>query len=313
MDGSPRFNTNLAAATPAPLPVTIAPGDGIGPEIMPATLAVLEAAGARLAPETVTIGEACYKAGHTSGLAAEAWESLARTRLMLKGPITTPQGGGYKSVNVTLRKSLGLFANIRPCRALHPVIPTKHPDLDLLIVRENEEDLYAGIEHRQTDEVVQCLKLISRPGTERLVRYGFALAAAGGVKRVSCFTKDNIMKMTDGLFHRVFDEVAAEHPGIAAEHMIVDIGAAGGDAGAVRVDHSAQPLRRYSVRCGGGNRRVGRAGRIGEYRHGRRDVRGYSRLGPGYRREGLRQPLRSAVSRDHDARAKRPSRYRRAH
>lgn len=226
MDGSPRFDTNLAATTPAPLPVTIAPGDGIGAEIMAATLAVLEAAGARLAPETVTIGEVCYKAGHTSGLAAEAWESLARTRLMLKGPITTPQGGGYKSVNVTLRKSLGLFANIRPCRALHPVIPTKHPDLDLLIVRENEEDLYAGIEHRQTDEVVQCLKLISRPGTERLVRYGFALATAGGVKRVSCFTKDNIMKMTDGLFHRVFDEVAAEHPGIAAEHMIVDIGAA---------------------------------------------------------------------------------------
>jgi isocitrate dehydrogenase len=210
MDGSPLFTPTLQADTAAPLPVTIAPGDGIGPEIMQATLTILAAAGAQIAPEVVTIGERSYLAGEPTGIGADAWDSLARTKLLLKGPITTPQGGGYKSVNVTLRKTLGLFANIRPCRALHPVVPTKHPDLDVIIIRENEEDLYAGIEHQQTDEVVQCLKLISRPGTERIVRYGFEVAAAAGIDKVSCFTKDNIMKLTDGLFHRVFDEVSAQ-------------------------------------------------------------------------------------------------------
>jgi len=226
MDGSPLFTPTLQADTGAPLPVTIAPGDGIGPEIMQATLAILAAAGAQLAPEEVTIGERSYLSGEPTGIGADAWESLARTKLLLKGPITTPQGGGYKSVNVTLRKTLGLFANIRPCRALHPVVPTRHPDLDVIIIRENEEDLYAGIEHQQTDEVVQCLKLISRPGTERIVRYGFEVAAAAGIDKVSCFTKDNIMKLTDGLFHRVFDEVSAQYPAIKTEHLIVDIGAA---------------------------------------------------------------------------------------
>ncbi|MCS6854578.1 MAG: NADP-dependent isocitrate dehydrogenase [Elioraea sp.] len=208
------------------VPLTVARGDGIGPEIMDATLAVLEAAGARLAIEEIAIGERLYHAGYTSGLSPEAWASIRRTRLLLKGPITTPQGKGVKSLNVTLRKALGLFANVRPVRAYAPFVPTAHPDIDLVIVRENEEDLYAGIEHRQTQDVVQCLKLISRPGTERVIRYAFALAAATGRRKVTCITKDNIMKMTDGLFHRVFDEVAAEYPNIATEHMIIDIGAA---------------------------------------------------------------------------------------
>lgn len=223
----PRMSPTSSPCTSAePVPVTVAAGDGIGPEILEATLVVLAAAGARLAPERVLLGEAMYRAGHSSGVPPEAWDSLRRTRLLLKGPISTPQGGGFKSVNVTLRKTLGLYANVRPCVAYAPFIRSRHPRLDLVIVRENEEDLYAGIEHRQTDEVYQCLKLITRPGCERIVRYAFAHARAHGRHSVTCMTKDNIMKLTDGLFHRVFDEVAAEYPEIRAEHMIVDIGAA---------------------------------------------------------------------------------------
>lgn len=207
-------------------PVTIAYGDGIGPEIMEASLRVLEAGGAALAPERIELGEAVYKAGHSSGIAPQSWDSLRRTGVLYKAPITTPQGGGYKSLNVTIRKSLGLFANVRPCAALHPFVSTRHPGMDVVIVRENEEDLYAGIEHRQTDEVYQCLKLVSRPGTERIVRYAFEYARANGRKSVACFSKDNIMKLTDGLFHRVFREIAAEYPDIESRHWIVDIGTA---------------------------------------------------------------------------------------
>jgi isocitrate dehydrogenase len=212
----------MSAATP----ITVAHGDGIGPEIMAATLRILKEAGARLAIETIEIGESVYKRGLTSGIAPESWDSLRRTRVFLKAPITTPQGGGFKSLNVTVRKSLGLYANVRPCVSYHPFVATKHPSMDVVIVRENEEDLYAGIEHQQTDEVVQCLKLISRPGCEKIVRYAFDYARRTNRKKVTCFTKDNIMKQTDGLFHRVFDEVASLYPEIQNEHWIVDIGAA---------------------------------------------------------------------------------------
>ncbi len=147
-------------------------------------------------------------------------------RFSFKAPITTPQGGGFKSLNVTVRKTLGLYANVRPCVSYSPFIETKHPNMDVVIVRENEEDTYAGIEHRQTSEVVQCLKLISRPGCERIVRYAFEYAVQNNRKKVTCFSKDNIMKMTDGLFHAVFDEIGAEFPQIEKEHWIVDIGAA---------------------------------------------------------------------------------------
>ncbi len=207
-------------------PITVARGDGIGPEIMDATLQIIGAAGAELDLEEIEIGEAVYARGHSAGIEPSAWESLRRTRVFLKAPITTPQGGGFKSLNVTVRKTLGLYANVRPCIAYAPFIATRHPEQDLVIVRENEEDLYAGIEHRQTDEVYQCLKLISRPGSEKIVRYAFEYAKANGRKKVTCFTKDNIMKLTDGLFHQVFDEVAAEYPSIENEHWIVDIGAA---------------------------------------------------------------------------------------
>ncbi len=176
--------------------------------------------------EEIEIGEKVYARGNSAGIDPASWDSLRRTKVFLKAPITTPQGGGVKSLNVTTRKALGLYANIRPCVSYHPFVDTKHPVMDVVIVRENEEDLYAGIEHQQTDEVVQCLKVISRPGCEKIVRYAFQYAVQNNRKKVTCFTKDNIMKLTDGLFHKVFDEIGAEYPQIEKEHWIVDIGAA---------------------------------------------------------------------------------------
>lgn len=206
--------------------ITVAKGDGIGPEIMDATLDVLKAAGADLEIDEIAIGEKVYLEGHSAGIKPEAWDSLRETKVFLKAPITTPQGGGFKSLNVTTRKTLGLYANVRPCISYHPYVATKHPIMDVVIIRENEEDLYAGIEHQQTDEVTQCLKLISKPGTEKIIRFAFEYAKAYDRKKVTCFTKDNIMKLTDGLFHKIFDEVAKEYPELESEHWIVDIGAA---------------------------------------------------------------------------------------
>lgn len=206
--------------------ITVAKGDGIGPEIMDATLKIILAAGAQIEVDEIEVGEKVYLAGNTAGIAKESWDVIRRNKVFLKAPITTPQGGGYKSLNVTTRKFLGLYSNVRPCMSLHPFVRTKHPQMDVVIVRENEEDLYAGIEHQQTDEVVQCLKLISRPGCEKIVRYAFEYAKVYGRKKVTCFTKDNIMKQTDGLFHKVFDEIGVEYPEIEKEHWIIDIGAA---------------------------------------------------------------------------------------
>jgi len=206
--------------------ITVAKGDGIGPEIMDATLEIILAAGAQLEIDEIEVGEKVYLAGNTSGISNESWSTIRQNKVFLKAPITTQQGGGYKSLNVTTRKFLGLYANVRPCMSLHPFVSTKHPKMDIVIIRENEEDLYAGIEHQQTDEVVQCLKLISRPGCEKIVRYAFEYARQYGRKKVTCFTKDNIMKQTDGLFHQVFNEIALDYPEIENEHWIIDIGAA---------------------------------------------------------------------------------------
>jgi isocitrate dehydrogenase len=216
----------MAVVAATKTPITVAYGDGIGPEIMDATLRILEASGALLDIERIEIGESVYNRGLQSGIEPQSWDSLRRTRVFLKAPITTPQGGGFKSLNVTVRKTLGMYANVRPCASLHPYVATKNPHMDLVIVRENEEDVYGGIEHRQTQDVVQCLKLISRPGSERVVRYAFEYARSHARKKVTCFTKDNIMKMTDGLFHKVFDEIAKEYPEVENEHWIVDIGSA---------------------------------------------------------------------------------------
>ncbi len=207
-------------------PITVAYGDGIGPEIMQATLDIIKAADAKINIEVIEIGEKVYNRGNTEGIEPSAWNSLLKTKVFLKAPITTPQGGGFKSLNVATRKTLGLYANVRPCVSYFPYVQTKHPVMDVVIMRENEEDLYAGIEYRQTDQVMQGLKLISSPGSEKIIRYAFEYAKANGRKKVTCFMKDNIMKFTDGLFHRIFDKVGAEYPEIEKESWIVDIGAA---------------------------------------------------------------------------------------
>jgi isocitrate dehydrogenase len=206
--------------------ITIAKGDGIGPEIMDATLNIIKASGADIQWEEIQVGEKVYLEGNKSGISTSSWDTIRKNKILFKAPITTPQGGGYKSLNVTIRKTLGLYSNVRPCVSYFPYVQTKHPKMDVIIVRENEEDLYAGIEHQQTDEVIQCLKLISRPGCEKIVRYAFELAKVQNRKKVTCFSKDNIMKQTDGLFHQVFNEIAAEYPSIETDHMIIDIGAA---------------------------------------------------------------------------------------
>lgn len=153
---------------------------------MKATLRILNAAGANIEPTFIELGEKVYLKGNTAGIESEAWDAIGSAKVILKAPITTPQGKGYKSLNVTLRKSLGLFANVRPVSALTPYVPSHFPKMDVVIVRENEEDLYAGIEHRQTQDVYQCLKLITRPGCQRIVGYAFEYARAYGRKEVTC-------------------------------------------------------------------------------------------------------------------------------
>lgn len=227
MSALPRFDVvPVATSAPAALTIAVAEGDGIGPEIMAATLDVLRELDPSLKFLPLTVGLSAYRAGHAAGLGPEVFEAVEQHRVLLKGPITTPQGGGYKSVNVTLRKTLGLYANVRPCVSYAPYVRSLQPGMDVVIVRENEEDTYAGIEHRQTNEVVQCLKLITRPGCERIVRHAFEYARANGRRSVTCMSKDNIMKLTDGLFHQVFDEIAAEYPEIRSQHQIIDIGTA---------------------------------------------------------------------------------------
>ncbi|MEM1110365.1 MAG: NADP-dependent isocitrate dehydrogenase [Pseudomonadota bacterium] len=219
--------TSTSDVQPARLhPVCVASGDGIGPEVMAAALKVLDAARAPLDITELPLGTRAWQQGITSGISPVSWKTLNRDRVLLKGPMSTPQGGGMKSLNVTLRKSLGLFANVRPVRAYTPYIPSHHPGMDVVIIRENEEDLYAGIEHRQTEDVVQCLKLVSRQGCERVIRYAFEYVRTRGRRRLTCMTKDNIMKLTDGLFHEVFDCIAEEYPDVESDHQIIDIGTA---------------------------------------------------------------------------------------
>ena len=215
-----------ARATDTLIPIAVAPGDGIGPEITDAVLRILDAANAPLQYDRITIGKAAYDGGVSSGVPDAAWEAIRTHRTLLKGPVMTPQGEGYKSVNVTLRKALSLFANVRQAKAYTPFVASQHPGMNVVVIRENEEDLYAGIEHQQTPEVAQILKLVTRPGSERIIRYAFEYARAYGRDTVTCMTKDNIMKHTDGLFHRVFEEVAADYPDIESDHLIIDIGAA---------------------------------------------------------------------------------------
>lgn len=203
--------------------ITLIPGDGIGPEIVAATRRILDAAVPGIAWDEQHAGASMFKQGVASGVPESTIASIARTRCVLKGPLETPVGYGEKSANVTLRKLFETYANIRPVREFPGVrTPFSGRGVDLVVVRENVEDLYAGIEHMQTPTVAQCLKLISRKGCEKVVRVGFELARAEGRKRVACATKANIMKMTEGMMKRVFEEIAKEYPDIEASHVIID-------------------------------------------------------------------------------------------
>lgn len=203
--------------------VTLIPGDGIGPEVIEATRRIIEATGVSIEWEERHAGASVFRQGVESGVPLDTIESIKRNRVVLKGPLETPVGFGEKSANVTLRKLFETFANVRPVSEFKGVTtPYSGRNLDLVIIRENVEDLYAGIEHMQTPEVAQCLKIITRPGCEKIVRYAFEYARAEGRKRVHCATKANIMKFTEGLLKKVFEEVSREYPEIEAHHIIVD-------------------------------------------------------------------------------------------
>lgn len=206
--------------------IAIARGDGIGPEIMDATLAVLKAANAPCNFIEVEVGEKVYAKGFSSGIEQATWDRLLKCPAFLKAPISTPQGGGFRSLNVTIRTALGLFANVRPAVAYSPYVDTKYPGMDVVIIRENEEDLYTGLEYGVGPKSFYALKVITEEGCERIVRYAFEYALQNNRKKVTCFTKDNILKLSDGLFHATFQRIAQEYPMLQNEHWIVDIGAA---------------------------------------------------------------------------------------
>ncbi len=203
--------------------VTLIPGDGVGPECIRAAQQVIAASGAKVEWEEREAGAGVFKKGIQTGVTPDTIESVHKTRCVLKGPLETPVGFGEKSANVTLRKLFETYGNIRPVRE-YPGVPTPYSGrgIDLVIVRENVEDLYAGIEHMQTPGVAQCLKLISRKGCEKIARLAFEFARSEGRKRVHCATKSNIMKMTEGTLKRTFEAVAKEYPDIESTHIIVD-------------------------------------------------------------------------------------------
>ena len=203
--------------------VTLIAGDGIGPECVYAAKEIVEATGAPIEWEEVEAGLNVFKRGLPSGVPPETIASIHKSRVVLKGPLETPVGFGEKSANVTLRKLFETYGNIRPVRELPGVkTPYSGRNIDMVIVRENVEDLYAGIEHMETPGVAQCLKLISHKGCEKIVRLGFEFARSEGRKTVHCATKSNIMKFTEGMLKRTFEEIAKEYPDIESHHIIID-------------------------------------------------------------------------------------------
>lgn len=203
--------------------VTVLPGDGVGPEIVQATRRVVDASGAPIEWVERKAGAEVFKSGLASGVPPETVESIRETRVALKGPLETPVGFGEKSANVTLRKLFETYANIRPVRELPGIrTPYSGRGIDMVIVRENVEDVYAGIEYQATPGVAVALKLISRKGCEKISRLAFELARAEGRRKVHCATKSNILKMTEGLLKRTFEEVAKDYPDIESGHIIID-------------------------------------------------------------------------------------------
>jgi len=203
--------------------VTVIPGDGIGPECVNVAIDIVNAVGVDIDWEERHAGERIFEAGVASGVPEDTIESINRTRVVLKGPLGTPVGYGEKSANVTLRKLFETYGNIRPVREL-PGVTTRYSGsgIDLVVVRENVEDLYAGIEHMQTPGVAQCLKLISRKGCDKIVRLAFEFAKSEDRRSVACATKSNIMKLTEGEMKRSFERIAPEYPEIEAWHVIID-------------------------------------------------------------------------------------------
>ena len=200
--------------------ITLIRGDGIGPEITEAALAVIDAAGVQIKWEEVAAGESVIKKYNTP-LPGNVISSLRRNKVGLKGPLTTPVGSGFTSVNVELRMQLNLFANLRPAKSF-PGLDTPFKDVDLVVVRENTEDLYSGLEHMITDTVAESLKIITRQASERIAHFAFGYAQEKGRKKVTAVHKANIMKLSDGLFLDVAREVAEEYPEIEFEDRIVD-------------------------------------------------------------------------------------------
>ncbi|HEX8845678.1 MAG TPA: isocitrate dehydrogenase (NAD(+)) [Pyrinomonadaceae bacterium] len=200
--------------------ITLIPGDGIGPEVSSAVVSIIEATGVEIAWETHYAGaQALEKFGDT--LPKELLESIKRNKVALKGPITTPVGKGFTSVNVGLRKTLDLYANLRPVRAL-PNVPSRYPELDLVVVRENTESLYAGLEHVVVPGVVESLKIITEKASTRIARFAFEYAQREGRKKITAVHKANIMKLSDGLFLECFRNVSQNYPEIQADDKIVD-------------------------------------------------------------------------------------------
>lgn len=203
--------------------ITVIPGDGIGPEVVNAAVRIVKATGVDLEFEFHDAGAAVFERGIASGVPKETIDSIERTHVVLKGPLATPIGYGNKSANVTLRTLFETFGNIRPVRELPGVkTPYSGRQLNIVVVRENIEDLYAGIEYMQTPGVAESLKIVSREGCEKIVRLAFAFAAAEGRHRVHCATKANIMKLTEGLLKQTFESIAPEFPEIEALHILVD-------------------------------------------------------------------------------------------
>jgi isocitrate dehydrogenase len=203
--------------------ITVIPGDGVGPECVAATMKIIQASGAQITWEEHHAGASVFKQGIASGVPQSTIDSINKTRCVLKGPLETPIGYGEKSANVTLRKLFETYANIRPVRELPGVkTPYSGRGIDLVVVRENVEDLYAGIEHMQTPDVAQCLKLISSMGSEKIARFALEFARSEGRKQVACATKANIMKLTEGLVKRTFERVAKEYADLETWHIIID-------------------------------------------------------------------------------------------
>src|SRR5690348_12577328 len=200
--------------------ITLIPGDGIGPEVTKATVRILEATGLKFEWETFQAGAEAYEKYHEY-IPKELLDSIDRNRVALKGPVTTPVGGGFASINVALRKKFELYANFRPIRNL-PHIPTRYPDVDLIILRENTEGLYSGIEHEVVPGVVESLKIITEKASTRIARFAFDYARKNGRKKIHAIHKANIMKMSDGLFIRCSRNVSKEYPEITYGEHIVD-------------------------------------------------------------------------------------------